>query len=187
MTPGSSEEGAATAFRPLSEGELRYLKNVINTEDDPALVFAWSARTVELFAAAVNRAVEADRPPWMPREGAVTASAVRDAIAEHLSLAGGKKRFGDAIIAPNTLHEYDNVILRLAHIESNVFVQSCMAHCPEGSVLAETGFIVDKSLSVKVQRRSPIAPPDGQRRVFGWKVGANGHARSARMKECERC
>ena len=103
------------------------------------------------------------QPLWLGA-GLITRRSFKADVAMQLSLVSGGA-YGNVCIGPNTLAQYGNVLLALAHIESHPWVQAVMAGLPAPATLASTGFITDKR-DAAVQALARVTPPAPLRLVF---------------------
>ena len=124
-----------------------YLGQCHISENDPALLFNWDPTQVQLFVDAANDVATriVARPHWLT-PGPLTAALFQTSVISFLRLVAGGS-FGMALLAPNNIVEFGNVRDRLTGIESDPFIQECMALLPAGAVLATTSVITDRTIA----------------------------------------
>ena len=108
------------------------------------MVFHWIDTALDAFVAIATAPRFTAAPAWLILPG-MTVSSLKDNVIALLALVAGGS-FGRALIAPNNLVQFANVVNRLGAIEHDPFIQECMLLLPVNSVLANVAIITDRTL-----------------------------------------
>lgn len=156
------------SFISIDSSTQEYLLSLKKSpsENDPAVLIDWNLDALATFVQGANQ----DRNPIQaafvtsaPGQMSVT-SLQNDIIAFVARVAG--VRYGNCLLAPNSLSQFANVIAVLRDVEFNPWIQANMnAHVADGQFLASVYQLTDRT----IVNASPVglpAPPAGLCQVF---------------------
>ena len=147
-----------------------YLRKAVVTDDDPGLLLEWDEAVVDAFVAIANTGIAVSggplpaRPTWITSAaGAMSRATFTNDVVTYCAAVGGG-RVGVVLIAPNDFRQYHLVTRRFDVVETDGFVQGCMAQLAGILSLARLYYLADKT----IDRAQPMncAPPPGFRMVF---------------------
>jgi hypothetical protein len=120
-------------------------------------VITWDDDTLDQFVYIANVYQAVQRPRWMG--GLLSIQQFKVNIINHLSLVAGGS-YGTTCLAPNTFQQYEDVKDRLRDMETDPWLQGCLAQLPANAVLGTCARIMDNRLvsPTPIGRRALPAP-----------------------------
>jgi hypothetical protein len=144
-----------------------YLREAVVTDDGPGLLLDWDEAVVDAFVASQPTqesllAVVCYLRVLLGSRVAGTmsrATFTNDVVTYCAAVGGG--RVGVILIAPNDFRQYHLISRRLAVVETDGFLQGCMAQLAGALGLAKVHYLADKTI-VRAQPMNCAAPPGFQ-------------------------
>ncbi|KAG1695271.1 hypothetical protein DVH05_020650 [Phytophthora capsici] len=125
----------------------------------------WNPKSIQEFVQVANtEPINEQRPVWISQsQGQITEQQFKSDVMSYLAdVSGG---LSATYLGPNTLQQHWNVTKRLAHIEDEGFIQTCMARLNADAFLAEV-FVLYESPGFGIQPARFEPPPAPKRQVF---------------------